>query len=127
MTRWSLPPCCCRFVRSWLVAGAARINSDKVVFRSRATGEGEVETAAGLDCANKPMLKTRTKTMTRTPQYARRVVVVIKQTPLCKRPDAVCQASVKGRDHKQLCSDTNRISAAKILESGHGSLDDEGV
>ena len=63
VTQWSLPPCCCRFVRSWLVAGAARINSAKVVFRSRATGEGEVETAAGLDCANKPMLKTRTKTM----------------------------------------------------------------
>src|SRR5260370_28931239 len=86
MTRWSLPPCCCRFVRSWLVAGDARINSAKVVFRSRATGEGEVEAAAGLDCANKPMLKTRTKTMTRTPQYARRVEVVIKQTPLSNRP-----------------------------------------
>jgi hypothetical protein len=52
----------------------------------RATGEGEVETAAGLDCANKPMLKTRTKTMARTPQYARRVVVVIKQTPSSNRP-----------------------------------------
>jgi hypothetical protein len=86
VTQWSLPPCCCRFVRSWLVAGAARINSAKVVFRSRATAEGEVETAAGLDYANKPMLKTRTKTMTRTPQYARRVVVVIKQTASSNRP-----------------------------------------
>src|SRR5206468_9602017 len=85
VTQWSLPPCC-RFVRSWLVAGPARINSAKVVFRSRATGEGEVETAAGLDCANEPMLKTRTKTMTRTPQYTRRVVVVIKQTPSSNRP-----------------------------------------
>src|SRR5260370_42563298 len=77
MTRWSLPPCCCRFVRSWLVAGAARINSAKVVFRSRATGEGEDEAAAGLACPNKPRLKPRKKPMTRHAHYPRRVVLGI--------------------------------------------------
>src|SRR5262250_1478190 len=49
VTQWSFPPCCCRLARSWFVAGATRINSANVEFRSRATGEGEVEAAAGRD------------------------------------------------------------------------------
>jgi hypothetical protein len=73
--------------RSWLVARPARINSANVEFRSPATEEAELEATAGLDCGNKSIVKTRTKTMVRTPQYARRVmVVVINQTPSSQPP-----------------------------------------
>src|SRR5262249_2270356 len=77
VTLWSFPLGCCRSARSWAVAGATRIKSANVEFRSRATEEADVEAAACIDCASKAVLKTRTKTMMKTIQYDRRVTTVV--------------------------------------------------